>query len=75
MLVRPGANVPADGLVKEGVSDVNEAMKIAGVHALANLARAEASDIVLKAYGGQSVAFGPDFFRRQGKSLDPDLFS
>src|SRR5262249_13703585 len=41
-----------------GATRINEAMKIAAVHAIADLAQAEASDIVASAYGGQSLSFG-----------------
>ncbi len=61
------------GALDVGATDINEAMKIAGVHALANLARAEASDIVLKAYGGQSVAFGPEYLIP--RPFDPRLIT
>jgi malate dehydrogenase (oxaloacetate-decarboxylating)(NADP+) len=36
-------------------------MKLAAVRAIAELAQAEASDIVANAYGGQSIAFGRDY--------------
>ncbi len=40
---------------------INDAMKIAAVHALANLAREDVPDSVIKAYGGQSLTFGPQY--------------
>src|SRR5947207_3217963 len=51
------------GLKREAIfiSDINDAMKIAAVTAIAELARAEASDIVASAYGGQSLSFGRDY--------------
>ncbi len=61
------------GALDVGATDINEAMKIACVHALANLARAEASDIVLKAYGGQPAAFGPDYLIP--RPFDPRLIT
>jgi malate dehydrogenase (oxaloacetate-decarboxylating)(NADP+) len=50
---------------------INDAMKIAAVHAIAELARAEASDIVASAYGGQAPQFGPDYLIP--KPFDPRL--
>jgi malate dehydrogenase (oxaloacetate-decarboxylating)(NADP+) len=49
------------GALDVGATEINEAMKIACVHALADLAMAESSDIVAAAYGGQSTRFGPDY--------------
>ncbi|UCH72734.1 MAG: NADP-dependent malic enzyme [Rhodospirillales bacterium] len=61
------------GALDVGATDINEAMKIACVHALANLARAEASDIVLQAYGGQAASFGPDYLIP--RPFDPRLIT
>ena len=36
-------------------------MKLACVHAIADLAQAELSDVVAMAYGGQDLSFGPDY--------------
>ena len=49
------------GALDTGATAINEAMKIACVEALADLAHAETSDIVAAAYGGQSLCFGPDY--------------
>ncbi len=49
------------GALDVGATQINEAMKIACVHALADLAQAEMSDIVAAAYGGKSLRFGPDY--------------
>jgi malate dehydrogenase (oxaloacetate-decarboxylating)(NADP+) len=49
------------GALDVGATTINESMKIAAVTAIAELARAEASDIVTSAYGGQSLAFGRDY--------------
>jgi malate dehydrogenase (oxaloacetate-decarboxylating)(NADP+) len=49
------------GALDVGATTINEAMKVAAVHAIAELARAEASDIVASAYGGQSLAFGREY--------------
>ena len=48
------------GALDVGATAINEAMKIACVHALADLAHQESSDIVAQAYGGESAGFGPD---------------
>ncbi|RMH51850.1 MAG: NADP-dependent malic enzyme [Zetaproteobacteria bacterium] len=49
----------------------NEEMKIAAVHALAGLAREEVPSSVLKAYGLQSLRFGPEYILP--KPFDPRL--
>ncbi len=49
------------GALDVGATQINEAMKIAAVHAIADLATAEQSDIVTAAYGEQNVRFGPDY--------------
>jgi malate dehydrogenase (oxaloacetate-decarboxylating)(NADP+) len=49
------------GALDVGATSINEAMKIAVVKAIAELAQAEASDIVASAYGGQSLSFGRDY--------------
>jgi malate dehydrogenase (oxaloacetate-decarboxylating)(NADP+) len=43
-----------------GATEINEAMKLACVTALADLAMAETSELVSKAYGGQPAPFGPE---------------
>ena len=50
---------------------INEAMKIACVKAIAELARREASDVAARAYGGQMPSFGPDYLIPQ--PFDPRL--
>lgn len=40
---------------------INEEMKLAAVHALADLAREDVPDSVSRAYGGQAFHFGPDY--------------
>jgi malate dehydrogenase (oxaloacetate-decarboxylating)(NADP+) len=40
---------------------INEEMKLAAVHALAQLAREEVPDSVCKAYGNQKFTFGPNY--------------
>ena len=59
------------GALDVGATTINEAMKVAAVHAIADLARAEASDVVASAYGGQSLAFGRDYLIP--KPFDPRL--
>lgn len=59
------------GALDVGATEINEAMKIACVHAVADLAMAEASDVVQAAYGDQSMVFGPDFLIP--KPFDPRL--
>ena len=49
------------GALDVGATTINEAMKKACVEALAALARAEPSDIVALAYGGETPAFGPEY--------------
>jgi malate dehydrogenase (oxaloacetate-decarboxylating)(NADP+) len=59
------------GALDVGATAINEAMKIACVHALANLAQAEPSDIVVQAYGGQPPPFGAE--NLIPKPFDPRL--
>jgi malate dehydrogenase (oxaloacetate-decarboxylating)(NADP+) len=49
------------GALDVGATAINQEMKIACVKAIADLAKAEASDIVANAYGGESLAFGRDY--------------
>ncbi len=50
---------------------INEPMKVAAVRALAELAKAEQSDIVAQAYGTQNLRFGPEYLIP--KPFDPRL--
>ncbi|TSA14185.1 MAG: NADP-dependent malic enzyme [Betaproteobacteria bacterium] len=59
------------GALDVGATTINEAMKHACVHAIADLAMAEQSDIVAAAYGEQNVAFGPEYLIP--KPFDPRL--
>jgi len=59
------------GALDVGATTINEAMKLACVHALAELAMAEGSDIVAAAYGGEAPAFGPEYLIP--KPFDPRL--
>jgi malate dehydrogenase (oxaloacetate-decarboxylating)(NADP+) len=59
------------GALDVSATTINEAMKIAAVRAIADLAMAEASDIVASAYGDQVSGFGPDHLIP--KPFDPRL--
>ena len=49
------------GALDCGASTINEEMKMAAVRAIAELAREETSDVVAKAYSGETPTFGPDY--------------
>jgi malate dehydrogenase (oxaloacetate-decarboxylating)(NADP+) len=59
------------GALDVGATTINEEMKRAAVEALAGIARAEASDIVMSAYGADTFRFGPDYIIP--KPFDPRL--
>jgi malate dehydrogenase (oxaloacetate-decarboxylating)(NADP+) len=59
------------GALDVGATAITEEMKLAAVHAIAELAQAEQSDIVLAAYGEQPRSFGPDYVIP--KPFDPRL--
>jgi malate dehydrogenase (oxaloacetate-decarboxylating)(NADP+) len=59
------------GALDVGATTINEAMKVAAVKALADLALAEASDVVAAAYGGEAPAFGAE--NLIPKPFDPRL--
>ncbi len=59
------------GALDCGATEINEAMKRACAVAIAEMARAEASDVVLAAYGAESLRFGPDYIIP--KPFDPRL--
>ncbi len=59
------------GALDAGATTINEAMKVAAVRALADLALAEPSEIVVAAYGGEPPAFGPE--NLIPKPFDPRL--
>ena len=48
---------------------INEEMKVAAAHALADLAKEDVPDSVLRAYGQESIRFGPEYIIP--KPLDP----
>ncbi|HET9817823.1 MAG TPA: NADP-dependent malic enzyme [Rhodanobacteraceae bacterium] len=49
------------GALDVGATGINGAMTVACVHAIAKLARREASDVAQRAYGGRVPHFGPDY--------------
>jgi len=49
------------GALDVGATAINQEMKIACVRAIADLAMADPSDVVARAYGGQTLTFGPDY--------------
>ena len=49
------------GALDVGATTINEEMKIACVKAIADLAMAESSEIVARAYGGADLRFGPEY--------------
>ena len=59
------------GALDCGASTINEPMKLAATRALAELARAEPSEIVAIAYGEPTPAFGPDYLIP--RAFDPRL--
>jgi malate dehydrogenase (oxaloacetate-decarboxylating)(NADP+) len=61
------------GALDVGARTINEEMKVAAVRAIADLARAEQSDIVAAAYGTQQLRFGPDYLIP--RPFDPRLIT
>ena len=61
------------GALDVGATTINEAMKLAAVNAIAELAQAEQSDIVAMAYGETSSGFGKDYLIP--KPFDPRLIA
>ncbi|HZH26226.1 MAG TPA: NADP-dependent malic enzyme [Azospirillaceae bacterium] len=59
------------GALDVGATTINEAMKVAAVRAIADLAMAEGSEVVAAAYGDQSLSFGPEYIIP--KPFDPRL--
>jgi malate dehydrogenase (oxaloacetate-decarboxylating)(NADP+) len=59
------------GALDSGATTITDAMEIAAVHAIAELARAEQSEVVAAAYAGQTLAFGPEYLIP--KPFDPRL--
>lgn len=59
------------GALDVGATEINDAMKLACIEALASLAMAESSDVVASAYGDQEHVFGPEYLIP--KPFDPRL--
>ena len=59
------------GALDSGATTITVEMEIAAVHAMADLAQAEQSDVVAAAYAGQQLAFGPEYLIP--KPFDPRL--
>jgi malate dehydrogenase (oxaloacetate-decarboxylating)(NADP+) len=59
------------GALDSGATTITDAMEIAAVHAIAELAQAEQSEVVAAAYAGQTLAFGPEYLIP--KPFDPRL--
>ncbi|MFB6112732.1 MAG: NADP-dependent malic enzyme [Halodesulfurarchaeum sp.] len=60
------------GALDVRASEINEEMKIGAARALADLARKDVPDAVVKAYGDQPLQFGPDYILP--KPVDPRVF-
>lgn len=59
------------GALDVGATAINEEMKLAAVHAIAELTHAEQSEVVASAYGDQDLSFGPEYIIP--KPFDPRL--
>jgi malate dehydrogenase (oxaloacetate-decarboxylating)(NADP+) len=59
------------GALDAGASTITLEMEIAAVHAIADLAQAEQSEVVAMAYAGEQLAFGPEYLIP--KPFDPRL--
>ena len=59
------------GALDAGASTITTEMEIAAVHAIAELAQAEQSEVVAAAYAGEKLAFGPEYLIP--KPFDPRL--
>ncbi len=59
------------GALDSGATTITVEMEIAAVHAIAQLAQQEQSDVVAAAYVGEQLAFGPDYLIP--KPFDPRL--
>jgi malate dehydrogenase (oxaloacetate-decarboxylating)(NADP+) len=59
------------GALDSGATTITRAMELAAVHAVAELARAEQSEVVSAAYGSGSLSFGPEYLIP--KPFDPRL--
>lgn len=61
------------GALDVGAREINEAMQVACVEALADIATKEASDVVRAAYGGEALKFGREYLIP--KPFDPRLMT
>jgi malate dehydrogenase (oxaloacetate-decarboxylating)(NADP+) len=61
------------GALDVGATQINEAMKLAAVRAIAELAMAEQSELVTAAYGEQNLRFGAEYLIP--KPFDPRLIT
>ncbi|MFM7254404.1 MAG: NADP-dependent malic enzyme [Betaproteobacteria bacterium] len=61
------------GALDVGATTITREMEIAAVHAIADLAREEQSEVVTAAYGTQGLSFGPDYIIP--KPFDPRLIA
>ena len=59
------------GALDSGATTITDEMEIAAVHAIADLAQAEQSEVVAAAYAGEQLAFGPEYLIP--KPFDPRL--
>ena len=59
------------GALDAGASTITNEMEVAAVHAIADLARAEQSEVVAAAYAGEKLAFGAEYLIP--KPFDPRL--
>jgi malate dehydrogenase (oxaloacetate-decarboxylating)(NADP+) len=59
------------GALDAGASTITPEMEVAAVHAIAELAQAEQSEVVAAAYAGETLAFGPEYLIP--KPFDPRL--
>jgi malate dehydrogenase (oxaloacetate-decarboxylating)(NADP+) len=59
------------GALDVGATTITRAMEIATVHAIADLARQEQSDVVASAYNNEDLSFGPEYLIP--KPFDPRL--
>ncbi len=61
------------GALDVGATSITVEMELAAVRAIAALARAEASDVVALAYGGEDLKFGPEYLIP--RPFDPRLIA
>ena len=59
------------GALDAGASTITDEMEVAAVHAIAELAQAEQSEVVAAAYIGEQLSFGPEYLIP--KPFDPRL--